>query len=55
LYQFIPGTWAWAAPNAGFAGVSAFDPEANIATAAWLVERSIDQGDVPWAHWSCRP
>jgi soluble lytic murein transglycosylase-like protein len=55
LYQFIPGTWAWASPSAGFSGSSPFDAEANIATAAWLVQRSIDQGDTPWAHWSCTP
>lgn len=55
LFQFIPSTWAWAAPNAGFSGASAFEPDANVGTAAWLVQRSIDQGKQPWAHWSCRP
>ena len=55
LFQFIPSTWAWAAPNAGFPGASPFEPDANVGTAAWLVQRSIDQGKHPWAHWSCRP
>jgi soluble lytic murein transglycosylase-like protein len=55
LFQFLPGTWGWAAPGAGFGGASPFDPEANIATAAWLVQTSINQGHDAWAHWSCKP
>ncbi|MDJ0925378.1 MAG: transglycosylase SLT domain-containing protein [Acidimicrobiia bacterium] len=55
LFQFIPSTWGWAAPAAGFPEASPFDPAANVATAAWLVQRSIDRGENPWAHWSCRP
>lgn len=55
LYQFIASTWTWASANAGFAGVSVFDPEANIATAAFLVEYSIGRGLPPWQHWVCQP
>jgi soluble lytic murein transglycosylase-like protein len=55
LFQFIPGTWGWASPNAGYGGASPFDAEANIATAAWLVQSSIDQGKSAWVHWSCKP
>ena len=55
LLQFIPNTWNWASSNAGWAGASPFDPEANIASAAWLVQRSINQGNNPWSHWSCKP
>ena len=55
LFQFIPNTWEWASENAGFAGVSPFEPEANIAAAAWLVERSIEAGEGAWSHWNCRP
>jgi soluble lytic murein transglycosylase-like protein len=55
LFQFIPSTWAWAASGAGVGGASPFEPNANTATAAWLVQRSIDQGKAPWAHWSCKP
>ena len=55
LFQFIPSTWAWAAPNAGFPGASPFEPDANVGAAAWLTQRSINQGKNPWAHWSCRP
>lgn len=55
LYQFIPGTWTWASANAGFGGSSAFEPEANVAAAAWLTQTSINQGKDPWVHWSCKP
>lgn len=55
LFQFIPSTWAWASEAAGFAGASPFDPTANVGTAAWLAQRSIDQGRSPWAHWTCKP
>lgn len=55
LYQFIASTWNWASANAGFSGVSVFDPEANIATAAFLVEYSVDRGLPAWQHWVCQP
>jgi hypothetical protein len=56
LFQFIPSTWNWASPLAGWSGSSVFVPEANVDTAAWLVQESIDAGDHPWAHWSpCMP
>jgi hypothetical protein len=55
LFQFISGTWEYASEQAGFAGASAFDPEANVASAAWLVGYSLDAGRSAWAHWTCRP
>lgn len=55
LFQFISGTWNWASQSAGWAGASPFDPEANVASAAWLVQWSVNQGIHPWAHWTCRP
>lgn len=57
LFQFLPGTWAIASARAGFGGASRFDPEANIASAAWLVKQSIatDHPRGAWGHWSCRP
>lgn len=55
LYQFVPSTWTWASSGAGWQGSSAFDPEANIAAASWLVKRSIDLGKDAWVHWSCKP
>jgi hypothetical protein len=57
LFQFIPNTWDWASDRAGWGGHSAFEPEANVASAAWLVAATITVGhpDGPWAHWSCQP
>lgn len=55
LFQFISGTWAHASEQAGFAGSSPYEPEANIAAAAWLVGYSLDTGAAPWTHWTCRP
>jgi soluble lytic murein transglycosylase-like protein len=55
LFQFIPSTWAWASPAAGFGGASPFEPEANVGSASWLAQRSIDQGRDPWVQWSCKP
>jgi hypothetical protein len=55
LFQFIPNTWSWASSKAGWAGATAFDPEANTASAAWLVQWSINRGKDTWAHWSCKP
>ena len=55
LFQFIPNTWNWASQNAGWAGATAFDPEANVASAAWLTEWSIGRGKDAWSQWSCKP
>lgn len=57
LFQFLKGTWAIASYRAGWGGYSRFDPEANIASAAWLVDYSIrtNHPSGPWGHWSCRP
>jgi len=55
LFQFIPGTWANVSPKAGWGGASPFDPEANVASAAWLVDYSINNGQYRWYHWTCRP
>jgi soluble lytic murein transglycosylase-like protein len=57
LFQFISSTWRWASSEAGWAGADVYDPEANIAVAAWLVQQSIDTNHPggPWGHWSCKP
>ena len=55
LFQFLDRTWSHSSEQAGFEGESPFSPEANIASAAWLVEYSLGVGDSPWAHWTCRP
>lgn len=55
LFQFIPSTWGWASPAAGWANYVATNAEANISTAAWLVQSSLDAGQPAWKHWSCKP
>jgi hypothetical protein len=57
LFQFIPNTWGWASDRAGWGGHSPFEPEANVASAAWLVAATItvEHPRGPWAHWSCQP
>ncbi|HSR15572.1 MAG TPA: transglycosylase SLT domain-containing protein, partial [Gemmatimonadales bacterium] len=55
LFQQMPYYWPSRAANAGWAGASIFDPEANIAVSAWLVLRSEEGGSDPWSHWSCKP
>lgn len=55
LFQFLPGTWAVIASKAGFGGTSAFDPEANIGTAAWLAAYYQSLGRNPWTPWYCTP
>lgn len=47
LFQHMPQWWAARSAAAGFAGRSPFDPEANVATAAWLYQRD------GWGAWSC--
>jgi hypothetical protein len=54
LFQFLPATWAATAPKAGFSGAQAFDPVANIGTAAWLGSRYEALGKGFWKPWSCR-
>ena len=55
LFQFLRGTWQFAAEAAGVGHLPPTDPEANIAAAAWLVRDSEAQGYRRWAHWTCRP
>jgi hypothetical protein len=54
LFQFLPSTWATTAPSAGYGGASALDPEANIASAAWLANRYQELGYPYWHAWSCK-
>jgi len=54
LFQFLPSTWASTAPNAGYGGASVFDPEANVASAAWLANRYQELGYSFWHPWSCK-
>lgn len=55
LFQFLNRTWSHASAAAGFDGASAFEPEASIAAAAWLVGDSLDRGNDAWQQWSCKP
>lgn len=54
LFQFIPSTWATTSPAAGYAGASPFDPEANVASAAWLANRYQELGQYYWTAWNCK-
>lgn len=59
LFQFIRSTWDWVAAETGLDSYSSgapYDPTANTAAAAWLVQRSIETNHSggPWGHWSCR-
>jgi membrane-bound lytic murein transglycosylase B len=53
LFQFLPGTWAVASVGAGYAEASVFDPEANVASAAWLAGYYQANGSSPWKPWAC--
>lgn len=57
LFQFLPSTWAYSSVAAGFGGYSANHPEANVASAAWLLEHSIliEHRLGPWGPWECNP
>lgn len=55
LFQFLPGTWAVTSVKAGFGGASVFDPEANVASAAWLSSYYQALGMNPWKPWYCVP
>lgn len=52
LFQHLASFWPERSAAAGWGGASIFDPEANIAVAAWL-----SKGGTDWSHWAwvCRP
>lgn len=47
LFQHLPKFWQDRSSNAGRAGASIMDPDANVAVAAWLV-----YSGGGWRHWS---
>lgn len=51
LFQHLPEHWAEWSEAAGQRGASIFDPEANVAVAAWMLY------ELPggWSHWDCSP
>jgi predicted nucleic acid-binding Zn-ribbon protein len=55
LFQFLPGTWAVTSIKAGVANADVFDPEANVAAAAWLASYYQALGRNPWTPWHCIP
>jgi len=56
LFQHLPYYWPSRSKAAGWEGADIFDPEANIAVAAWLVYRTIVvEKREPWGHWTCKP
>ena len=50
LFQHLERYWPERSSKAGWSGYSIFDPEANVAVAAWL-----SAGGSGWHHWTCRP
>lgn len=48
LFQHLPRYWPARAAAAGLPAADPYDPEANIAVAAWL------QRTGGWGHWTCR-
>ena len=50
LFQHMPRYWASRSSAAGWPGADIFDPEANVAVAAWLWGQTRT-----WQHWSCKP
>ncbi len=55
LFQHLPYYWLSRSARAGWEGSDIFDPEANIAVAAWLVRATENGGGDSWSHWSCKP
>ncbi len=49
VFQFADATWRWASASAGYGGMSPFNAQANIYSAAWLMSQPGG-----YRHWSCR-
>lgn len=49
LFRLDPAHWAERSALAGYTGADIFDPEANVAVAAWMVY-NMPEG---WTAWSC--
>lgn len=48
LFQFLPSTWSFQSPKAGYGGASPFDPVANANTAAMMFGRG------QASQWVCK-
>jgi peptidoglycan hydrolase-like protein with peptidoglycan-binding domain len=55
LFQHKSIYWPDRAEWAGVPGASPFDPRSNVVVAAWLVDRSLRNGDAEggWSHFDC--
>ena len=55
LFQHKSIYWQDRAAWAGIPGASPFDPRSNTVVAAWLVDRSLRNGDSEggWSHFDC--
>lgn len=47
LFQHLGSAWGKRSADAGFGGADIYDPEANVAVAAWLVYHGGG-----WTHWN---
>ncbi len=50
LFQHLPQFWAERSARAGWPDADPFDPEANVAVAAWLLY----EFPGTWEHWVCK-
>ncbi len=50
LFQHLPQFWANRSAKAGWPGADVFEPEANVAVAAWLLY----EFPGTWEHWTCK-
>lgn len=50
LFQHLEVYWSERSTKAGWEGADIYDPEANVAVAAWL-----SNGGSSWIHWVCKP
>lgn len=55
LFWHMPRYFPEGAAAAGLPSASPFEPEANVAGAAWPVRVSVEGGLPAWCFWNCRP
>lgn len=51
LFQWLPRTWEWLAPNLGYSIRDIIDPGAQARLTAWAF--AAGYADPPWSLWSC--
>lgn len=55
LFQHLPRYWEGRSTSAGWGGADIYNPQANIAVAAWLAADGASKGLTYWHHWVCKP